>query len=183
MQAAKKLEQVSYGDYSHEALMGIVNAIDRVQAVIEFNLDGSIITANENFLKTLGYSLDEIKGKHHRIFCDPAYVATPEYQAFWQRLGRGDFEAAEYKRYGKNGKEIWINASYNPIFDSNGKPFKVIKFATGLPPKKWTRKLMRRELIFRTLPDSCTQDLSGGADDYTKFQSIQKSPVLLLDGF
>jgi len=132
MQTAKKLEDVSKKELSLNELQGLVNALDRVQAVIEFNLDGTVLTANENFLKTLGYSLDEIQGKHHRMFCDPTYTSTPEYQAFWQKLARGEFESAEYKRIGKGGKEVWINASYNPVFDESGKPYKVVKFATDI---------------------------------------------------
>lgn len=129
--AARKMEQLN-SELSSDDLQGVVRALNRVQAVIEFNLDGTVITANENFLKTLGYSLDEIKGKHHRMFCDPGYSASLEYQAFWQKLGRGEFESAEYRRIGKGGKEIWINASYNPIFDASGKPVKVVKFATDI---------------------------------------------------
>lgn len=136
MSAAKKLEEVGINGAHGAELEGMVRALNRVQAVIEFNLDGTIITANENFLNTLGYSLDEIQGKHHRMFCDPGYTATPEYQAFWQKLGRGEFESAEYKRIGKGGREVWINASYNPIFDLNGKPFKVVKFATDVTATK-----------------------------------------------
>jgi methyl-accepting chemotaxis protein len=104
--------------------------------VIEFNLDGTILTANENFLVTLGYSLDEVKGKHHRMFCDPAYTATAEYKSFWDKLAMGEFASSEYKRFGKGGKEIWINASYNPIFNAEGKPFKVVKFATDVTKSK-----------------------------------------------
>lgn len=111
---------------------GKVNAIGKSQAVIEFNLDGTIIWANDNFLNCLGYSLDEIKGKHHRMFCEPSYTASPAYTQFWDKLNRGEFEAAEYKRFGKGGKEIFINASYNPILNANGKPFKVVKFATDV---------------------------------------------------
>ena len=115
---------------------GKVEAISRSQAVIEFNMDGTILTANDNFLKTLGYTLDEIKGKHHHIFCDPTCVNTPDYQAFWAKLNRGEFDAGEYKRLGKGGKEVWIQASYNPIFDINGKPVKVVKYATDVTTKK-----------------------------------------------
>ena len=134
MQAAK-LENINKRTSSEEGL-SVLNALHRVQAVIEFNLDGTIITANDNFLGAVGYSLAEIQGKHHRMFCDPTYAATPEYQQFWQKLGSGEFEAAEYKRLGKGGKEIWINASYNPIFDSEGKPYKVVKFATDVTATK-----------------------------------------------
>lgn len=115
---------------------GKLNAISKSQAVIEFNLDGTIITANENFLKTLGYDLTEIQGKHHRIFCDAEYTSSQSYRQFWEKLGRGEFEHAEYKRFAKNGKEIWINASYNPIFDMSGKVFKIVKFATDVTQAK-----------------------------------------------
>ncbi len=115
---------------------GKINAVSRVQAVIEFNLDGTIITANENFCGAVGYSLDEIKGKHHRMFCDPSYAATPEYKSFWEKLARGEFDAGEYKRFGKAGKEIWINASYNPVMDSEGRPYKVVKYATDVTASK-----------------------------------------------
>ena len=108
---------------------GQVAAINKSQAVIEFELDGTIITANENFLKTLGYRLDEIQGKHHSLFVEPSYRDSAEYKQFWRELGDGKFQAAEYKRIGKGGKEVWIEANYNPIFDAEGKPFKVVKFA------------------------------------------------------
>ena len=109
-----------------------VVAINKSQAVIEFNLDGSIITANENFLSTLGYRLDEIQGKNHSLFVEPSYRDTQEYKKFWEDLRNGKFQAAQYKRVGKGGKEVWIEASYNPIFDLTGKPFKVVKFATDI---------------------------------------------------
>ncbi|EQC43153.1 PAS domain S-box protein [Bacteriovorax sp. DB6_IX] len=115
---------------------GKIKAISKAQAMIEFELDGTIIDANENFLSAMGYQLEEIKGKHHRIFCDPTYVTSSEYQKFWNKLGNGDFEAGEYKRFSKNGDEIWINASYNPILDASGKPFKVVKFATDITETK-----------------------------------------------
>ena len=111
-------------------------AISKSQAVIEFNLDGTIITANPNFLAAIGYSLDEIKGKHHSMFVEPATRDSSAYREFWARLNQGEFQAAQYKRLGKGGKEIWIQASYNPIFDGKGKPFKVIKFATDITAQK-----------------------------------------------
>jgi methyl-accepting chemotaxis protein len=115
---------------------GKVNAIGKSQAVIEFGLDGSILDANENFLSTFGYSSKEIAGRHHRMFCDNKYSGSNEYQEMWQRLAAGQFETGEYKRIGKGGKEIWINASYNPIFDMDGRPFKVVKFATDVTTVK-----------------------------------------------
>jgi methyl-accepting chemotaxis protein len=122
---------------THELDLHAINAaLNRVQAVIEFELDGTIIHANENFLKTLGYTLDEVKGKHHAMFCEPAYAATPAYKQFWARLAKGEFEQADYKRLAKGGRDVWINASYNPIMDAAGKPYKVIKFATDITANK-----------------------------------------------
>ena len=115
---------------------GMLEAINKVQAVIEFSMDGVVLTANENFLKTLGYTLDEIKGQHHSMFVEPAYKQSPEYRQFWEKLGRGEFDAGEYKRIGKGGKEVWIQASYNPILDAKGKPVKVVKFATDVTQQK-----------------------------------------------
>jgi methyl-accepting chemotaxis protein len=113
-------------------MKGRLAAIDRSQALIEFTLDGRIVTANENFLKTLGYTLDEIRGQHHSMFVEPDYRNSIEYRMFWEKLGRGEFDAGQYKRIGKGGKEVWIQASYNPIFDAGGKPVKVVKFATDI---------------------------------------------------
>src|SRR3979490_1470526 len=115
---------------------GMIAAIGRAQAVIAFNLDGTIITANENFLKTLGYSLGEIQGKHHSMFVEPAMRDSAAYREFWASLNRGEYQAAEYKRIGKGGKEVWILASYNPMLDRNGKVYKVIKFATDITAEK-----------------------------------------------
>jgi methyl-accepting chemotaxis protein len=111
---------------------GKIRAIDRALAVIEFELDGTVITANENFLRILGYSLDEVVGKHHRIFCEPDYAESHEYASFWQKLGRGEYIADEFKRLNKDGAEIWLQASYNPIFDMEGRPLKVVKFASDI---------------------------------------------------
>ncbi|HKU27551.1 MAG TPA: PAS domain-containing methyl-accepting chemotaxis protein [Candidatus Sulfotelmatobacter sp.] len=115
---------------------GQMAAIHKAQAVIEFTLDGTVLTANDNFLKALGYSLDEIKGKHHGMFVDEAYRRSAEYKEFWAKLNRGEYVADEFKRIGKGGKEVWIQASYNPIFDLNGKPFKVVKYATDVTQQK-----------------------------------------------
>jgi len=115
---------------------GKISAIGRAQAVIEFNIDGTIITANENFLATVGYKLEEIQGKHHQMFVAPSERDSAAYREFWAKLGRGEYEAAEYKRFGKGGKEVWILASYNPILDDTGKPFKVVKFASDITADK-----------------------------------------------
>jgi methyl-accepting chemotaxis protein len=120
-------QKIRYAD-----LAGQIDAIQRSQAVIEFALDGTILTANANFLKALGYTLAEVQGKHHRIFVDPAYAASADYAEFWKRLRGGEYQAAQYRRLGKNGKEVWIEASYNPILDLNGKPMKVVKYATDV---------------------------------------------------
>jgi methyl-accepting chemotaxis protein len=116
--------------------VGMINALNRVQAVIEFSLDGKILHANENFLKTLGYSLEEIKDNHHSMFVDADYRQSSDYRLFWERLGRGEYDVGQYKRIGKGGRVIWIQASYNPIFDKSGKPFKVVKFATDITQQK-----------------------------------------------
>jgi len=120
-------------------LAGQIAAISKAQAVIEFNMDGTIIGANENFLKTLGYSLTEIKGRHHSMFVETAERDGAAYREFWASLNRGEYQAAEYKRVGKGGKEVWILASYNPILDLNGKPFKVVKYATDTTAQVLTR--------------------------------------------
>ena len=116
-------------------------AIDRSQAVIEFSLDGTVLHANENFLKTLGYLLSDIKGRHHSMFCDRDYVQSSEYRQFWDKLNRGEFDSGEYKRLGKDNKEVWIIASYNPILGVDGKPTKVVKFATDITQSKQELKV------------------------------------------
>jgi methyl-accepting chemotaxis protein len=121
---------------SRQSTQAQAAAISRSQAVIEFKLDGTIITANENFLTTLGYSLDEIRGKHHSMFVEPAVRDGAAYREFWAKLGKGEFEAAQYRRMGKGGREIWIQASYNPVLDTSGKPTGVIKFATDITAEK-----------------------------------------------
>lgn len=113
----------------------ILDAISKSQAIIEFDLSGNILTANENFCSALGYRLNEIVGKHHSMFCEPAYAATAEYRAFWARLGRGEYDAGAYKRLAKGNRQIWIQASYNPV-SKGGKPFKVVKFAADITAAK-----------------------------------------------
>jgi methyl-accepting chemotaxis protein len=115
---------------------GQIAAIVRSQAVISFNLDGTIRTANDNFLRALGYSLAEIQGKHHSMFVEPADRDSAAYREFWAQLGRGEFQAGEFKRMGKGGKEVWILASYNPIVDETGRPFAVVKFASDITSQK-----------------------------------------------
>ncbi len=119
-----------------QAATAQVAAINRSQAVIEFDLEGTILTANGNFLKTLGYELDEIRGHHHSMFVEPAQRESAEYKRFWEKLGRGEFEAAQYLRIGKGGRRVWIQATYNPVFDAEGRPARVIKFATDITAQK-----------------------------------------------
>lgn len=111
---------------------GKLDAISRAQAVIEFTPQGEILGANENFLSTLGYQLADIRGRHHSMFCDPAYVNSDDYRRFWSKLAGGEFVSDEFMRLGRDGKPVYIQASYNPIFDMNGQVFKVVKFATDV---------------------------------------------------
>jgi methyl-accepting chemotaxis protein len=115
---------------------GQIAAITRAQAVIAFEMDGTIVTANDNFLKAMGYTLAEIQGKHHRMFVEPSERDSASYRDFWARLNRGEYQSSEYKRIGKGAKEVWILASYNPVLDEKGKPFRVVKFATDVTSQK-----------------------------------------------
>jgi methyl-accepting chemotaxis protein len=115
---------------------GQLAALDKAQAVVEFRLDGRVLHANANFLACTGYSMDEIRGQHHGLFVDPAERQSPEYRQFWERLGRGELETGQYRRIAKGGREIWLQASYNPILDHGGKPFKIVKYATDITARK-----------------------------------------------
>jgi len=157
-------------------IQAINTALNRVQALIEFDLDGTILHANGNFLRTLGYTLDEVQGKHHAIFCDPDYVKTPEYKAFWTRLGAGEFNRGEFKRFAKDGREVWINASYNPIIDANGKAYKVIKFATDVTEAK------RKSADFTSKVDAIMRALAVIEFDMSgKILSANENFLALLD--
>ncbi|MEE3632765.1 PAS domain-containing methyl-accepting chemotaxis protein [Pseudomonas sp. AL 58] len=111
----------------HESL---INALMRSTAVIEFNLDGEVLTANDRFLQTMGYTLEKLRGKHHRVFCTPEDYNSPDYQAFWDKLRRGEFIVDRFKRIDAHGREVWLEASYNPIIDAHDVLYKVVKFAT-----------------------------------------------------
>ena len=128
MDASIRLQNLNYAAQA--------DAISRVQAVIEFNLDGTIVTANDNFLAALGYRLEEIVGKHHRMFVTQEEQSGPAYQEFWSRLNSGQFQSGEFRRVAKGGRDVWILASYNPVLDEKGKPFKVVKFATDVTAEK-----------------------------------------------
>jgi len=138
-------------------MAGQVAAIQRSQAVIEFEMDGTILTANDNFLAATGYSLDEIQGKHHRIFVDAQHAQSAEYAELWAKLNRGEYLADEFKRIAKDGSQIWIQASYNPILDRNGEPFKVVKYAMDITEQK---------SVLRTVADTA-QSLGSAAEELT----------------
>lgn len=139
---------------------GQIEAINKSQAVIEFNLDGTIITANQNFLNAVGYTLSDIQGRHHRMFVEPEEARSPEYAAFWQRLARGEYDARVYKRLTKSGDEIWIQASYNPIMDMEGRPFKVVKYATDVTPVIQTGRIAEETV-------SDTQSIAAAIEEMT----------------
>ena len=141
----KMATDVTVQKRDHADLQGKVEAIGRSQALIEFTLDGTILTANENFLKTMGYRLDEIVGKHHSLFVEPAFRDSAEYRRFWEDLRAGTFQVAQYKRLGKGGREIWLEAAYNPILDPDGKPCKVVKFATDITVRKERNAALARD--------------------------------------
>lgn len=136
-----------------------INAISRAQATIEFNTDGTIIGANENFLSTLGYGLSEIVGRHHRMFVDEAYAASADYARFWERLLSGEFVAGEFTRIGKGGRNVFIQASYNPVFDDTGRVIKVVKFATDV-----TQRVENVERLASCLTNMADGDLSQTID-------------------
>ena len=125
---------------------GKMNALSRSQAMIEFTTTGEILSANDNFLSAMGYRLEEIRGQHHRMFCEPAYAASSEYRDFWASLGRGEFQSSEFMRFGKGNRKVWIQATYNPILDENGKTVKVVKFATDITDRKMAIELLKENL-------------------------------------
>jgi len=144
---------------------GQLSAISKSQAVIEFNMDGTIITANDNFCNAVGYALNEIQGQHHSMFAEPEYGASDEYKAFWQNLNNGQFDAGEYKRIGKGGKEIWIQASYNPIFDMSGKPFKVVKYASDITAQKLAEAKAKETANLSTILTDCQANIMVANND------------------
>jgi len=139
-----------------------VAAISRVQGVIAFSLDGTILDANENFLSVIGYGLEDIVGRHHSMLCDPDYARSPEYQLFWQKLRAGEYAAGEFQRVGKGGRAVWIQASYNPILDAEGKVVRVVKFATDITERKRSEGVM--DALTRSLERMARGDLGGRID-------------------
>jgi len=141
-----------------------VNAISRSMAVIEFDLDGTVLTANDNFLTCVGYTLEEVRGKHHSMFCDPAYASSPEYREFWAKLNRGEFMSGEFARIGKGGREIFIQATYNALRDADGRTTKVIKFANDLTTMV---KARREASLFVPMVESAAINLMRCDLDFT----------------
>jgi len=109
-----------------------LNAVDRAMAVCEFDPAGHVLTANDNFLHVMGYSLTDIKGKHHKTFCEPTFVNSAEYTEFWRKLNHGEFVGGQFKRLGKHGRVVWLEATYNPVYDVEGKLYKIVKFASDI---------------------------------------------------
>lgn len=126
---------------------GRLRAIDRAQATIEFALDGTILDANANFLAAMGYTIDEIVGRHHRMFVDPAEAASDAYAAFWNGLREGRHASALYRRFGRGGRIVWIQATYNPILDAHGKPVRVVKYATDITAQTMAAQTLQREVV------------------------------------
>jgi len=182
---------------------GELKAVSNAQAVIEFATDGTILTANENFLKAVGYTLEEIRGKHHGVLLDPAQRGSAEFRAFWDKLARGEGEAGQYRRVGKGGREVWLQSTYNPIRDMDDKTFKVVEYSTDI-----TEQVRQSELnaAFKGALDNLSanvmvadidlniiylnnamRDLMGGAqDDFRKdLPSFDASRLLgaSIDGF
>lgn len=159
---------------------GQLSAISKIQGVIEFTLEGKITAVNDNFAAVTGYSEKEIVGNHHSMFVEPAYKSSHEYKAFWEKLGRGEADSGQYKRIGKGGKEIWLQASYNPIFDMNGTPFKVVKYATEI-----TEQVHAQQALAKAVEDTqevIQQAQSGDLTDRVSLQGKTGSIAQLCDG-
>jgi len=157
---------------------GQIEAIAKAQAVISFDLDGTILDANENFLNTAGYSLSEVKGKHHSMFVEPEYKQSAEYKQFWKTLNEGTYQSGQYKRVGKGGNDVWLEASYNPIFDPSGKPFKVVKYATDITARVTTR--LETERVGKLVDANLDKILSavGAANEQSATASISSNSTL-----
>lgn len=149
-------------------------ALDRTQAVISFKLDGTVLDANDNFLNALGYSMSEIKGQHHRMFVDAGYASSQAYRDFWTSLNRGDFQAGEFLRLGKGGKEVWIQASYNPVFGNDGKPYMVTKYATDITKQK---SIAKQTAEVASSVAAATHEMSGSIQDIARSMSVTRDNV------
>ena len=129
-----------------------VAAMNLSQAVIEFEPDGTIVTANHNFLSVMGYDLDAVQGKHHSIFLDADYAASAEYRNFWSRLAAGEYQRAQFRRLGNGGAEVWIEASYNPLIGADGKVYRIVKLATDVPSDTMHHRTPRARLLLSPVP-------------------------------
>lgn len=175
-------------------MQATIDALHRSQAVIHFDRNGMILEANPNFLKIMGYSATEIVGKHHSMFADPAYATSAEYREFWEHLRAGQFQSGQFKRFGKNGKEVWIEATYNPIRDKSGHIYKIIKFASDTTKvvaeqkKLATLSLVAYETdssVLITGPNGLIEYCNPGftkLTGYTLDEIIGKKPGSLLQG-
>jgi methyl-accepting chemotaxis protein len=155
-----------------------IEAVGRTQAVIEFTMDGNVVTANKNFCDCLGYSLDEIVGKHHRIFVDPAEANAPAYTAFWEKLRRGEYDTRVYKRIAKGGREVWIQASYNAILDTVGKPCKVIKFATEVTNIIETGGMAERGVADAQSVAAAVEEMTASISEISKNMQLSKEAAM-----
>ena len=152
-------------------------ALDRSQSVISFTLDGTILEANDNFLNAMGYTLAEVKGQHHRMFAEPAYAQSPAYREFWAALNRGEFQAGEFLRLGKGGKEVWIQASYNPIFGNDGAPYMVTKYATDITAQK---VLARQTSEVASSVAAATHEMTGSIQDIARSMAMTRDSVQMV---
>jgi methyl-accepting chemotaxis protein len=164
------LEAIQNTTADYQSLLA---AINKSQAIIEFKMDGTILTANDNFLNAMGYTLDELKGRHHSMLVEDAYRQSSDYRELWAKLNRGEYQAGEFKRIGKGGREVWLHASYNPIMDINGRPAKVIKYATDITPQKMALAAMQADaamLVTAAVEGklSTRADLNKHTGDYRK---------------
>ena len=137
-------------------LEGQLQAVNKAQAVIQFDTNGVVTSANDNFLKTMGYSMDEIRGRHHRIFCDPSYASSGDYERFWGSLSRGEAQGGEMRRVAKDGHEVWLKALYSPVLDQSGHVSKIVKFATDITA---SRKAQEQQVQLRQMIDAAPINL------------------------
>ena len=159
----RKSEQSKADEARLAEFAATIASINRSQATIEFELDGTIITANENFLRTMGYGLAEIQGRHHSLFARADYVGSDDYIKFWRSLNDGQFMAGKFERLGKGGASVWLQATYNPLFDAAGNVYKVIKFATEITAAEHQRIKAEAERLARlihALPENGLADIA-----------------------
>ena len=171
-----------------------VNAINKSQAVIEFDMSGTILHANQNFLDCMGYTLEEVSGKHHRMFVTSAEAKSTEYTGFWDNLRRGSFQAGEFRRIHRSGRDVWIQASYNPVFGLDGRPLKIVKFASDITTAVEQRNLSEilslvadgtDNSVLICKPDGTTEYVNPGFTQLTGYSSdeiLGKKPGSLLQG-